>query len=81
MASRTIYVRLATVIHPSWWFDQSKATQWKILGRLSGGRLKLSASTGLSTCTGSELSAIGIAWQYRWGDVSVARDLSPVCSS
>jgi hypothetical protein len=36
--------------------------------QLNGGRLKLSAGTGLSTCTGSEFSAIGIAWQYRWGD-------------
>jgi hypothetical protein len=30
--------------------------------------LKLSASTGISTRTGSEFSAVGIAWQYRWGD-------------
>ena len=30
--------------------------------------LKLSASTGMTTRTGSEFSAIGIAWQYRWGD-------------
>jgi hypothetical protein len=30
--------------------------------------LKLSASTGISTRTGSEFSALGIAWQYRWGD-------------
>ena len=30
--------------------------------------LKLSASTGITTRTGSELSAVGIAWQYRWGD-------------
>jgi Putative MetA-pathway of phenol degradation len=29
--------------------------------------LKLSASTGITTRTGSELSAVGIAWQYRWG--------------
>jgi outer membrane putative beta-barrel porin/alpha-amylase len=29
--------------------------------------LKLSASTGISTRTGSEFSAVGIAWQYRWG--------------
>jgi hypothetical protein len=29
--------------------------------------LKLSASTGLTTRTGSEFSAVGIAWQYRWG--------------
>jgi hypothetical protein len=29
--------------------------------------LKLSASTGITTRTGSEFSAIGIAWQYRWG--------------
>ena len=30
--------------------------------------LKLSASTGISTRTGSEFSAVGIAWQYRWGN-------------
>jgi hypothetical protein len=30
--------------------------------------LKLSASTGITTRTGSEFSAVGIAWQYRWGD-------------
>ncbi len=30
--------------------------------------LKLSASTGITTRTGSELSAVGIGWQYRWGD-------------
>ena len=30
--------------------------------------LKLSASTGISTRTGSQFSALGIAWQYRWGD-------------
>ena len=30
--------------------------------------LKLSASTGISTRTGSEFSVVGIAWQYRWGD-------------
>jgi len=29
--------------------------------------LKLSASTGLSTRTGSEFTAVGIAWQYRLG--------------
>ena len=29
--------------------------------------LKLSASTGVSTRTGSEFSAVAIAWQYRWG--------------
>lgn len=29
--------------------------------------IKLNASTGISTRTGSELSALGIAWQYRWG--------------
>jgi hypothetical protein len=29
--------------------------------------LKLSASTGVTTRTGSEFSAVGIAWQYRWG--------------
>ncbi len=28
--------------------------------------LKLSASTGITTRTGSELTAVGIAWQYRW---------------
>jgi len=30
--------------------------------------LKFNASTGISTRTGSEFSAIGIAWQYRWGE-------------
>jgi hypothetical protein len=30
--------------------------------------LKLSASTGLTTRTGSGFSAAGIAWQYRWGE-------------
>ncbi|WP_338830608.1 transporter [Bradyrhizobium sp. 27S5] len=30
--------------------------------------LKLSASTGITTRTGSELTAVAIAWQYRWGD-------------
>jgi hypothetical protein len=30
--------------------------------------LKLSASTGLTTRTGSEFTAVGVAWQYRWGD-------------
>ena len=30
--------------------------------------LKLSASTGLSTRTGSEFNAVGIAWQYRLGE-------------
>jgi Putative MetA-pathway of phenol degradation len=30
--------------------------------------LKLSASTGITTRTGSEFSAVGFAWQYRWGD-------------
>ena len=30
--------------------------------------LKLSASTGVTTRTGSEFSAFGIAWQYRWGE-------------
>jgi hypothetical protein len=30
--------------------------------------LKLSASTGVTTRTGSEFSAVGVAWQYRWGD-------------
>ena len=29
--------------------------------------LKLSPSTGISTRTGSEFSALGIAWRYRWG--------------
>src|SRR6476469_8261999 len=28
--------------------------------------LKLSASTGITTRTGSEVSALGVAWQYRW---------------
>ena len=30
--------------------------------------LKFSASTGISTRTGSEFSAVGVAWQYRWGE-------------
>jgi hypothetical protein len=30
--------------------------------------LKLSASTGITSRTGSEFSVFGIAWQYRWGD-------------
>jgi len=30
--------------------------------------LKLSASTGITSRTGSDFSAVGIAWQYRWGD-------------
>ena len=30
--------------------------------------LKLSASTGITTRTGSGFSAVGVAWQYRWGD-------------
>lgn len=30
--------------------------------------LKLSASTGITTRTGSEFSAVGLAWQYRWGE-------------
>jgi hypothetical protein len=29
--------------------------------------IKLNASTGITTRTGSEFSAIGAAWQYRWG--------------
>ena len=29
--------------------------------------VKLYASTGASTRTGTEFSALGIAWQYRWG--------------
>jgi Putative MetA-pathway of phenol degradation len=30
--------------------------------------LKLSASTGITTRTGSEFTAVGVAWQYRWGE-------------
>jgi hypothetical protein len=30
--------------------------------------LKLSASAGITTRTGSEFSAVGVAWQHRWGD-------------
>lgn len=30
--------------------------------------LKFSASTGITTRTGSEVTAVGIAWQYRWGN-------------
>jgi hypothetical protein len=29
--------------------------------------LKFSASTGITTRTGSEFTAVGVAWQYRWG--------------
>ena len=29
--------------------------------------IKFNASTGISTRTGSEFSAVGVAWQYRWG--------------
>ena len=29
--------------------------------------VKLYASTGVSTRTGSDFNAVGIAWQYRWG--------------
>ena len=30
--------------------------------------LKVSASTGVTTRTGGKFSAVGVAWQYRWGD-------------
>lgn len=30
--------------------------------------LKLSASTGATTRTGSGFTAVGVAWQYRWGE-------------
>jgi len=30
--------------------------------------LKFSASTGITTRTGSDFTAAGIAWQYRWGE-------------
>jgi hypothetical protein len=30
--------------------------------------LKLSASSGLTTRTGSDFTAVGVAWQYRWGE-------------
>jgi hypothetical protein len=29
--------------------------------------VKLYASTGVSTRTGTDFDAVGIAWQYRWG--------------
>jgi Putative MetA-pathway of phenol degradation len=29
--------------------------------------IKFNASTGISTRTGSEFNAVGVAWQYRWG--------------
>jgi hypothetical protein len=29
--------------------------------------VKFNASTGITTRTGSQFSAVGIAWQYRWG--------------
>ena len=30
--------------------------------------IKLNASTGIYTRTGSEFSLVGVAWQYRWGE-------------
>jgi hypothetical protein len=30
--------------------------------------IKLNASTGIYTRTGSEFSLVGLAWQYRWGE-------------
>ena len=30
--------------------------------------LELSASTGITTRTGSEFTAVGAAWQYHWGE-------------
>jgi len=30
--------------------------------------IKFNASTGISTRTGSEFSAVGVGWQYRWGE-------------
>ena len=30
--------------------------------------IKLSASTGTSTRTGSDFTTVGVAWQYRWLD-------------
>jgi hypothetical protein len=29
--------------------------------------IKLNASTGITTRTGSEFGIFGVAWQYRWG--------------
>jgi len=29
--------------------------------------IKFNASTGITTRTGSKFSAVGVAWQYRWG--------------
>jgi len=29
--------------------------------------IKLNASTGIYTRTGTEFSLVGLAWQYRWG--------------
>jgi hypothetical protein len=29
--------------------------------------IKLNASTGVSTRTGGDFNAFGVAWQYRWG--------------
>jgi hypothetical protein len=29
--------------------------------------IKFNAGTGISTRTGSEFTAFGVAWQYRWG--------------
>jgi hypothetical protein len=31
--------------------------------------LKLNASTGVTSRTGSQFSAVGVAWQYRWGGI------------
>jgi hypothetical protein len=41
--------------------DLSVADQWAEFA-------KFSASTGITTHTGSEFSAVGMGWQYRWGD-------------
>jgi hypothetical protein len=30
--------------------------------------LKIYTSTGISTRTGAEFNAVGVAWQYRWGN-------------
>lgn len=30
--------------------------------------IKLNATTGVSTRTGGDFDAFGVAWQYRWGE-------------
>ena len=58
---------------PEWRQERQRAAEYagRLHARLAVDRqnsLKLSASTGISTRTGSEFTAVGIAWQYRWGE-------------